>query len=178
MPLLDKIRLDFHVETYNDPKILSIIDTSTWGPIENKPSIIEITIPGSNEIRVYTHLKNQSAVFNSSSLLITEAGTYKDLSDGIYKITIKGSPDSNCAHRDYLKTDKIRLELAKMYLSLGTKLTGQNREDKKLLLDIDSLLTSAESAASVGELNDAISFYNKAKEKTDNFKDCQTCHKQ
>lgn len=178
MPLLDKIRLDFHVETYNDPKILSIIDTSTWGAIENKPSIIEITIPGSEQVRTYVHLKNQSSVFNSSSLLITEAGVYNDLPDGIYKITVKGSPDTNCAHKDYLKTDKIRLILAKMYLSLGIKVNNHNKEDKKLLLDIDSLLTSAENSALIGELNEAMLFYKKAKEKTENFKNCNSCHKQ
>ena len=42
MAILDHIKLDFQILNTGDPKLLIVMDTSVWGFIEDKPSIIEI----------------------------------------------------------------------------------------------------------------------------------------
>ena len=119
MAILDHIRLDFQILNTGDPKLLVVMDASVWGFIEDKPSIIEITPPGTTNTITYNFVKGKNNVFNSSNLLISPVGTYNDLVDGIYRVSLKGSPDSFCVHRDFLKTDKVRNELANIYVSLG-----------------------------------------------------------
>lgn len=176
MALLDKINLDFHVISTGDPKILVVLDTSVWGAIESKPSIIEITVPGSEEVRIYNYVKNKSNVFNSSNLLISPVGQYNDLDDGIYRITVKGSPDTNCKHRDFLKTDKARLELANIYIALGFDNTKEVTEEKKTLQDIDLLIRASEALVTKGKLKRGLSLYKMAVQKINDYNRCENCN--
>lgn len=176
MAILDNIDLDFQVINTGDPKVLVVSDTSVWGAIEDKPSIIEIIIPGSVKVRTYNFIKGKSNVFNSSNLLITDVGVNSDLNDGIYSITIKGSPDTNCEHRYFLKADKFQLALDKLYMSLGVynndkEVTKQRNE----ILNIDSLRKTAEAFVRDGKPNEGLSFFKKAYIKLNDLNDCNTC---
>ena len=175
MALLDNINLDFQVLSTGDPKILVVIDTSVWGFIEDKPAIIEITPPGTTKVKVYNFVKGKSNVFNSSNLLISPVGQYNDLSDGIYRITVKGSPDTNCKHRDFLKTDKARLELAKIYVSLGFEDDEKTKQKKKTIQDIDLLIRAAEASTSIGKLKKGMAYFKKAVQYLKEYNDCENC---
>ncbi len=72
------------------------MDTSIWSFIENKPAIIEIIPPGVVDPIVYNVAKNKTNIFNTSNLGMSNIGVLNDLPDGVYKVTIKGSPDSFC----------------------------------------------------------------------------------
>lgn len=176
MAILDNIRLDFQVLSTGDPKILVIIDTSVWGFIENKPSIIEITPPGSSKTRTYNFVKGKSNVFNSSNLLITPVGEYKDLADGIYRISVKGSPDTNCVHRDFLKTDKIRTELAKIYISLGVDNDKETIEKKKTIQNYDLLIRAAEYSVKIGKLKKGMHYFKKVVSYINDYNECENCN--
>ena len=173
MAQLDTINLDFQVLSTADPKILVVIDTSVWGFIEDKHSIIEIVTPGTEKIVTYSFVKGKTNVFNSSNLLLSPLGVYNDLPDGIYRITVKGSPDTNCVHRDFLKTDKARLELDELYINLGTDITRKNIELKQELLDIDCLIRAAEALVRRGKLKKGYSFFKKAIRYINDYKECE-----
>lgn len=175
MALLDNIKLDFHVLSTGDPKIFVIMDTSVWGFIEDKPSIVEIVIPGSTEVRTYNFVKGKNNVFNSSNLLISPVGEYQDLSDGVYRISVKGSPDTNCVHRDFLKTDKVRKELAEIYVSLGVDNNKETIEKKKIIQSYDLLIRAAEYAVLIGQLKRGMTYFKKAVKDIKDYNECETC---
>ncbi len=177
MAILDNINLDFQVISANNPKVLIVMDTSVWGAIEDKPAIIEIIVPGSNKVRTYNFVKGKSNVFNSSNLLITSTEIQSDLNDGIYSITVKGSPDTlYCTQRYFLKTDKFQLALDKLYMSLGiynkdAEVTKQRSE----ILKIDSLVKTAESFTRDGNPNEGLSYFKRAYTKLLDINSCNTC---
>jgi hypothetical protein len=176
MAILDNIHLDFQVINTGDPKVLVISDTSVWGAIEDKPSIVEIIIPGSSKVRTYNFVKGKSNVFNSSNLLITSVGTISDLSDGVYDITVKGSPDINCKQRYFLKADKFQLALDKLYMSLGVyNKNAEVTKQRNDLLNIDSLLKTAEAFVRDGKPSEGLSFFKKAYTKLNDLNDCNNC---
>jgi hypothetical protein len=175
MALLDHINLDFQVLSTGDPKILVVIDTSVWGAIEDKPAIIEITPPGTTKVRIYNFVKGKSNVFNSSNLLISPIGEYKYLVDGIYRVSVKGSPDTHCKHRDFLKTDKARLELAKIYVSLGFEDDDKTKKKKQTIQDIDLLIRAAEASVSIGKLKKGIAYFKRVVQYLKEYNDCETC---
>jgi len=175
MALLDTVNLDFHVLSTGDPKILVVMDTSVWGFIEDKPSIIEIILPGSKKVRVYNFIKGKANVFNSSNLLITPVGQYCELVDGIYKITVKGSPDSHCKHRGFLKTDSAKLKLYKMYNSLNLEDGKSDRDKKEKIQDIDLLIKAAEASVSLGKYKKGMQFFKRAVQELNEYNECENC---
>ena len=177
MAITDTINIDFQVFSTGDPKLLIIMDTSTWGLLEDKAAIIEIIPPGSAEERVYSFEKGKNNVFNSSNLLISPIGEYNPLADGVYRISVKGSPDTNCQHRDFLKTDKARLELANIYASLGTDNTDPEvKRVKKIIQDIELLIKTAEILTTRGKLKEAYSRFKEAVRRIKNYNECKECN--
>ena len=175
MAALENISLDFQVFGTNDPKLLVVVDTSIWGIIEDKPSIIEITPPNTTKMVTYTFEKGKTNIFNSSNLLLSPVGVYNELSDGIYQITIKGSPDSNCKSRDYLKTDQIQAELDNLYISFGFTENEKTKEKRRQNLEIESLIKTAEAYLRRGKTYDATVFFKRAIKYLDNYNNCKTC---
>jgi len=155
MGLLDKIQIDFQLLDTRDPKTLVVMDSSVWGFIEDKPAIIEITLPGSQNKRTYNFVKSKNNVFNSSNLLISKVGEYKDLADGVYKITVKGSPDTNCKHRDFLKTDKVRLLIGELYLEDFYSCKNVKDDKLRILRKIHLDLNTAEILTTKGDIKKA-----------------------
>lgn len=131
--------------------------------------------PGSSKTRTYNFVKGKSNVFNSSNLLISPVGEYQDLADGIWRISVKGSPDTNCKHRDFLKTDKARLELAHLYVGLGFDDNQETLDRKKTLQDIDLLIRAAEALTSIGKLKKAMSFFKEAVRRINDYNECENC---
>ena len=89
MSKTDNPKIDFEILNIARPTKLVIADSSLWGFIEEKPSVIEI-IPPMKDIGVSHYFnKNQNNIFNSSNLYLSEVGLTTDLPDGVYTITLK-----------------------------------------------------------------------------------------
>lgn len=175
MAVTDKVEVDFQLFSTGDPKLLVIMDTSIWSYIEKKPAIIEITVPGSEKVITYSFLKGKANVFNTSNLYLSPIAVYNDLPDGVYKITVKGSPDSFCKHRDVLKTDKTRLELYELYTSLGLDINQLDEETYKKIKEIKLLIEAAEALVCIGQVHKGLKLLKKAMEMLKKYKECKDC---
>lgn len=175
MAVTDKISLDFQFLGTGDPKKLIIIDTSVWGFIEDKPAIIEITVPGATNPVVYNFVKNSVNIFNSSNLYLSKVGDRRDLPDGIYKITLKGSPDSNCKNRYVLKDDNTRLQLYKLYGSIGPDYNPTD-DVVKIIKKNKFLLDAANAAIVEGKVARAESFLSSVISNLNNYSECNNCN--
>lgn len=175
MAVTDKIKIDFQLFSSGDPKLLVIVDTSIWNYISNKPAIIEIIVPGEEDPIVYNYLKNKNNVFNTSNLYLSPIGVYSDMPDGIYRVTVKGSPDSFCEHKDFLKTDKTRLELYTIYTNLGLDVNKLDEEVYRKINDIKLLIESAEAYVSVGKIYEGAKLLKRAMEDIESYNNCNNC---
>lgn len=176
MALSDTINIDFQVITAGDPKLLIVADTSTWGLIENEPSIIEIKPPNKNNEVVHYFEKGKNNVFNSSNLLISAQGQYNDLSDGIYEIAVKGSPSTSyCKTRYYLKTDKTQLQLDKLYINLAFERGDDAKKKRRQILEIESMIKSGEALVRRGDATKGMSIFVEAARQLENFAECEDC---
>ena len=173
------IKLDFQVIETHDPKILMIADSSDWGVIEGKPSIIEIVLPG-EELPVTQYFKQKKLnIFNSSNLGLScsECGDSKliELPDGIYFIKIKGSPDSYFFERSYLKTDNTRLSLDKYIMSITNKCTDYSKEVMDKIQKAIFYLEAAESNARLENYCQSQDLLFSAQKLIENLSKCKTC---
>jgi len=166
---MNKPILDFQIIYNTDPRVLLVMDNSLWKHIENKPSIIEITVPGATDPMVFFYKKNTVNSYNSTNLNIScppdcdcEEATYVDLPDGIYKITIKGSPDKFNSSKVYLRTTKTRLELDKLYLQIDLLHNNPNTSKVQMIREVNFLLDAAEANVRLGYNSDALELFNKA----------------
>lgn len=158
------INLDFNVLETDNIKVLSVIDTSIWSVIEDQPSIIEIQLPGSKEKVIHYFSKNAVNNFNSINLGLNcidecEGIVLNDLPDGIYTITLKGSPSEYFIEKEYIRLNKIKLELDKKIIQSDMKGCGCNHP----LFDVEMLLKSAEANVRYNNSCQASEDYEKAK---------------
>lgn len=157
------IHIDFNVLEIDNLKTLSIVDVSNWGAIEKEPSIIEIKLPGARKPITHFFEKNAINNFNSINLEINcvdkcEGFVLNDLPDGIYNITVKGSPSEYFIEKDYIRLTKIKLELDKKLISADMKGCGCTSP----LIDVEMLLKSAEANIRLGNTCNAKEDYLKA----------------
>lgn len=169
------VKLDFHVFTNDDPRYLIVMDLSEWGYIENKPSIIEIKVPGYRKPVIHYFEKNARNVFNSSNLNMgchpCDADTTCPLPDGIYAITLKGSPDSHCISRYYFKYDQIQDKLDQMLLGIYGS-SCDNKVDTTNFLSLKVLLETVKSAIRQGKLNTAFAALKELQNKLNKDEHC------
>ena len=174
-----KINLFFQVEPTHEPKTLRVVDESDWGILGRRKSIIEIITPGASEPVTHFLAKNQVNIFNSKSLEINcdaKDFNFIDLPDGIYDITIKGSPSSYFYSRKYLKTDLIQLKLDKLYVKVAWLCPGQpDSELIKKIEEIEYLIKAANSNMRVGNSCLAHELLIKAQNDVDEINNCIKC---
>lgn len=133
-----KPNIDFSISS--NPYWIRVADYSLWNLIEDKPSIIEITMPGyEGKVTKYFD-KHKTNGFNSVILGINchvECGEYEKLTlpDGIYTIKVIGSPSKFNKEKKYLKDDLLQMELDKVYI---------NSIEKDCYFKIEADLTEAE----------------------------------
>ena len=177
---IDKIHLDFEVEDTHNPKTLRVVDQSDWGLLEDRTSIIEIITPGMSE-PVVTYLgKNQVNIFNSMNLGINcenEKVEYLDLPDGVYNITIKGSPSSYQASRKYLKTDSSRLELDRLWVRSCFLCDDQDKDLLDKLNKAEYLVMSAEANMRLGNECEAHDLMEALEDLIEGMSNCDECNK-
>jgi hypothetical protein len=113
MGVIKKIKVQFGVLGTGDPRYLKLDDMSSWSYIADKPAIVEITLPAYESPLTFDWTKNAVNEFNSTNLLAKCTDCTEDtyLPDGIYEITLKGSPSTYFYTLKYLKTDTVELKL-------------------------------------------------------------------
>ena len=175
---MNNINLDFEVIGSYNPKTLRVADQSEWGILADRPAIIEIKRPGSEKVYTYYLGKNQLNVFNSKTLGVnpgTPANDFVDIPDGIYDITIKGSPSSYSANRKYLKTDSMRLNIDKVWARAGILCEDEDDEIIEKIKEVEFVLTVAESSMRLGNFDTVQQLMDKAQHLIDIINDCKYC---
>lgn len=168
---LQNIEIDFEVLKTGNPRTLLICDTSTWAHIENSTSIIEICLPTGKTITHYFS-KNNNNIYNSSNLYLSAIEERKYLPDGLYRITVKGSPDSFNKTVNHIRTEKLQLDIDTLYISQGSTYSEIPEDVKDVYNSINFMIKASESAVRLNESKKAISYYNEAKTIYENYKKC------
>lgn len=175
---MNNINLDFEVIGSYNPKTLRVADQSEWGILADRPAIIEIKRPGSEKVYTYYLGKNQLNVFNSKTLGVNPgapANDFVDIPDGIYDITIKGSPSSYSVNRKYLKTDSMRLNIDKVWARAGILCEDEDDEIIEKIKEVEFVLTVAESSMRLGNFDTVQQLMDKAQHLIDIINDCKYC---
>ena len=172
--MIEEPKLDFQVIETGDPKLLIVQDFSSWTTAENRVSTIEIEISNTEQTRVKFYQKNSYNGFNTSNLNLSDFGEYKNLPDGVYTITVKGSPSNLYSiEKKYLKTDKTELELAKLYLTLDIHQISD--KNVKRTQHIRFIIEAAKSLMRDGQFVKAAEALKRAKEDIDRQNNCKDC---
>lgn len=177
--MVGKVNLDFQVVSSGDPKVLIVIDTSTWSGIITKPAIIEIVTPVSKVPVVHYFNKNEVNVYTSANLLTgcSDIDKLIDLPDGIYQITLKGSPDTYNICRNILRTEKTTLELDKLYIDLDLLCKYRDDQIYNTLTDIDLLLRATQAHVRYDNLEQAHKLLMEAQRGIESLRGCNGCGK-
>lgn len=151
----------------DDPKYLAIKDYSEWLHLDNFPAYIYITLPGASEPIVHTLNKHTENVFNSNTLYTGCAeceDSLADLPDGIYKGKIQSSYEQFFNESYYLKTDILRQQLNKKYISLGFRYTDEVKKRMEYLNKIEYYITSAKANVQDGFIAEGNKLFLEAQE--------------
>lgn len=174
---MNDIDLDFEVVGTNNPKTLRVIDQSEWGILVDRPAIIEIVTPSSDDKFTYYLGKNQINLFTSNTLGINPGERIKkDLPDGIYDITITGSPSSYTFNRKYLKTDLIHLNLDRVWARSSILCDHEDDDVISKIKEIEFVLAAAESNTRLGNIIDAKSLMERAESLMYVLNNCNNCN--
>jgi hypothetical protein len=171
-----KISIDFDVKS--DLYYLKVFDFSDWALIENRPSIIEVTLPGFATPKTRYFDKNKVNIFNSITLdgscVECDSEDVQTLSDGIYIIKVIGSPSTYNKERKYLKTDLLQMEIDKIYIDSISNPSKDLIIDK--LAEIDFILKGAEAHLRYDMEKECGMLFQQAQKLVDRLNDCKTCH--
>lgn len=173
-----KIDIDFSI--FSNPYFLKVMDLSSWGNIDERPSIIEITLPGYENYITRAFDKYKTNVLNSILLEINCSGECGEvekvtLPDGIYKIKVIGSPSKYSKEYYYLKTDMYDMEVDKVYID------NLNTKDKSDLInklsEMEFLVEGAKAHLRFDDINTAGAQFQKALDMVEELKNCRGCNK-
>lgn len=175
-----KICIDFEVLESKNPNLLFIIDTSEWKVIENLPSFLYITLPGSRKPKVVPFQKNSIQEYSRLSLGLTKhrdcVENIGPLPDGVYEIEVRGG--KNGRHRKkkyYLKIDKINKSLLEEWLKIGQHYYEDHKKERNALLEIEGFLRAAQAMTEEGNITEASSLYKISKKRLEKYKNCVGC---
>ena len=176
-----QVNIDFQVITNNNPKFLIVIDTSDWGILEEKPSAIEISVPGFKESISHYFDKGKVNIFHSINLNLNCPGCdikesdYLDLPDGMYTITVKGSAEKFCVTKYFLKTDLIRYSLDKAFINFSIECESPCKDFINKIQEIDFLIKAAEANTRLGNPCEAQELLDRANKEIKKLNKCKTC---
>ena len=175
------IELDFQIYDSRDPKTIIILDTSEWLHIYRKPSIIEIILPGESKPITHYYTKNAVNILNPVNLNLDCGECFQsemELPDGIYQITVKGSPDRFNKSKKYIRTTKTQLDLDNLYISLSLECFKDDNDIKNKIKDLNyiQLLLKA-SEANLRNDNSCVAqdLLFKAQDLIRKYKKCTNC---
>ena len=175
-----KINIDFEViPTYNPQKLL-VGDASVWLNAENKPAYILITPPGSKKAISNSFQKERINIFTSVNLGMSCLNTcgeqdYVDLPDGIWTINVKSAYQGIEKIRYYLKTDRFRLELDKIYIKASLEYNIKDKQLREDFSDVELMIRTAEAFARDGDFSKASRDFSEAQKILKKYQDCKNC---
>lgn len=178
---MSQINIDFQIVTNYNPKYLIVWDTSDWQLLKGKPAIIEITVPGFKSPITHYFTQNEVNSFNSINLGLSCTGCgfdetkLENLPDGIYNVTVKGSPSKFNFTRLFLKTDNLRLKLDEIYMKYSMDCSGCDSTTLGKIQDIEFMLNAAESNMRAGNECTTQELMFKAEREINKLKKCRTC---
>lgn len=168
-----KIRIDFDVRSdlYN----LCIVDNSCWGISENLPAVIEILLPGTKQ-PYKNYFGKKDTCYDSLSLGLTcgDVCDNSELSDGIYTIKIKASPESFFKEYNYLKSDQLQRDIDRAYISFADNVC--TNACKSEILEAEFLLRTAHAYNRQSNTKDASEKYRQSKSIIDRIVSCKSCN--
>lgn len=168
-----KIAIDFSI--HSSVNYLKVVDLSVWGVIEDRPSIIEITLPGYESVVTKFFDKGKLNIYNSN-VLGTSCDGCTDLvtlSDGIYNIKVIGSPETYNKELKYLKTDLHDMEVDKIFVGNREKLSDPTFQ--RILTDIEFLKKGAEAHLRLGDISMTRQLFEKAQDMVEDLIQCPDC---
>ncbi len=173
-PLLNKVNIDFHILDVLNPKWFAVADNSEWGGILEKPSIIEVTVAGFNEPNVTFYTKCGINQFNSRTLGLDcgKCGELVDLPDGIYTITVKGSPDKYQKTKEYIRTTQMQLKMDKLLISAVNSCGEFDKNLKEKIRNVDFLIRAAKANIRYDNRCRAFELFNEANKLLDKVSKC------
>lgn len=175
-----KINLDFEVIESKSPKILIVGDFSEWSQLYQKPSILKITLPGSNKPSSHNFIKKSLNSYNSVTLGLTNVQpckeNYADLPDGIYFLELLASPSTYKFSRYYLKLDRTRLKLDEIYIKSGFEYDPKDKKFREDMADIEFLLRVAEARTREGDIKNAKRDFDEAIKIMNSYSECKNCY--
>jgi hypothetical protein len=178
--ILAKININFECIESGSPQILIIGDFSEWSQLYNKPAILNITSPISSEVSSHTWIKNSINSYNSINLGLSciegLKDSYIDLVDGIYFIELIPSPSSYTFSRHYLKIDKLRLEMDKIYVKSGFEYNPKDKDFRDNMMDAEFLLRTAQASTRLGYIPKAKRDFEEAKKIIEKYISCKNCY--
>ena len=148
---MSNINIDFQVYDSYDPKQIIILDSSVWAFIENKRAVIEIITPGNSKPVGFDFTKKGVTLLNYIYLDINcNKGCptdFKELPDGIYEITVKGSPENFYKKRFYLRTTLLELQLDEILIQNYSECNScaEQTEDISRILRYKDLIKVADA---------------------------------
>lgn len=172
----NNIKLDFEVVGTNNPKVLRVVDESEWGILANRPAIIEVKGPDMESAVSYYLGKNQLNIFTSVTLGYTcDKYEYENLPDGVYEITIKGSPSTYTFTRHYLKTDILRLNIDKVWARTNVLCDYVDDDLIEKIKKVEYIVAVAEANMRLGNIETAEELIEKANKLLYIINNCADC---
>lgn len=144
---MSKILVDFDIKS--DIYYINVIDFSNWGLIKEKPAVIEVTLPGFKNpiVKYFDKQKNNviNSIFLDQNCETCPDDEMQTIDDGIYIITVKGSPEKYKKTLKYLKTDLFRMRLNKLYIDGGCNCVKKDPNVFQKIVEIEFMLKGAEA---------------------------------
>lgn len=172
---MSKISIDFEVKS--DLYFLKIFDMSNWDVIAKSASIVEILRPGYSTPHTAYFDKNKVNIFNSVMLgencVDCDDSPLHILEDGIWVITVKGSPSTFFKEHKFLNTCNIQLEIDKIYID------SFHRKERVLILEqlteIEFLLKGAEAHLRYDMEKECSMLFRQAMKMVEQLTHCKDC---
>ena len=171
-----KPQIDFQIiETY-DPRRILVSDFSEWEHLDKEQSSLEVVTPDGNTV-VLPFKKFAMNGLNSVNLGIgcADDGSFLDLPDGIYKITLLSCNDKFFKTRHYLQSDIAQGKLDKLFTMVDYDCKNVDKDRRDKLLTLDYLMKTSKAATRKGDLTLAENFFECALETLDSYLRCDNC---
>ena len=100
---------------------------------------------------------------------------YVDLPDGIWTINVKSAYQGIEKIRYYLKTDRFRLELDKIYIKASLEYNIKDKQLREDFSDVELMIRTAEAFARDGDFSKASRDFSEAQKILKKYQDCKNC---